>query len=468
MLPDAERRIANPEDVLMTRRKCILLIVAGALLSGLLAGCCPYANRSVRGVVLTIPAGGDSQASDLLITNWEPVQESGTFHVTYVAKDGDKRKVLWEKALKEYDYWYIPRAISDESRIYYLAGERLLALNQQDGSTVWEAPLSDLVSISCASCIDKVRDRVVVLTTDYVLQGVDARSGEIAWSVRLNDPSAAYEGFSVIGDQIVLLDYIEPGTSEQAVHVFNPGDGSLIRRISPTCPESGSISWRNEALIDHTGGQAIFSHGCSTSGPYMQSWSLANGEMIWQSPLPEGRSISAKSFLFGRDTLYLDEYQGRLEVTLSTGQIKYLPNPDPDYDFTLLGEHEGLLIGIARRTRGTTRYELWGLKGVAERIWSYEIAADTPFDPDPRSGDWAYRFTPDGVVVILILDDPKPHISAVLLDPQNGQVMRQSEAAVEVTSLDGVAWDSTTAYVTLWGDVYAVDLESLAIKPEWP
>jgi hypothetical protein len=444
------------------------LLSAAALLAGLLSGCCAYANRSVRGAVLPIPAGGDSQASDLLITNWDPAQESETFYVTYVAKDGDKRKVLWEKTLEEYDYWYIPRAISDESRIYYLAGDRLLALNQQDGSTVWEAPLSDLVSTSCTNCMHKVGDRVVVLTTDYVLQGIDARSGEIAWSVRLNDSSTAYEGFSVIGDQIVLLDYIEPGTSEQAVHVFDPGNGSLIRRISPTCPESGLITWRNETLIDHTGGQAIFSYGCSTSGPYMQSWSLANGEMVWESSPPEGTSISIKSFLFGRDTLYLDEYQGRFEVTLSTGQIKYLPNPDPDYDFTLLGEHEGFLIGIARRTRGTTRYELWGLKGVAERIWSYEMEADALHDPDPSSGDWAYRLTPSGIVVILIPDDPEPHISAVLLDPQNGQVVCQSEVAVRVTSLDGVAWDSATAYVTVWGDVYAIDLETLAIKAEWP
>ncbi|MBN1811958.1 MAG: PQQ-binding-like beta-propeller repeat protein [Anaerolineae bacterium] len=459
----------------MTDKKRIVLIIgmigAGALLSSLLTGCCAYENRSVRGAVFPISAAGDSQAFDLLITNWEPIKESKTFYVTYAAKDGDKRKMLWEKTLEEYDYWYIPRAISDESRIYYLAGERLLALNQEDGSTAWEAPLSDLVSTSCASCIYKVRDRIVVLTTDYVLQAIDARSGETAWSVRLNNSTTAYEGFSVVDGQVVLLDYVEPGASEQAVHVFDPASGALLRTVSPTCPESeGYIGFHGQMFIDRDstgGGRVIFLFDCPPDS-YAQSWNLANGEIVWQSPLPEGADTSVDSFLFGRDTLYLDEYRGRLEVSLSTGQIKYLGEPDPDYAFMLLEEHEDILIGKARRTRGSTRHELWGLKGVAERIWSYEMEAGTLHGVDSGSGDWTYRFTPNGIAVIQVLDDPEPHISAVMLDPQNGQVMRQSEVTVETAFLEGAAWDSAYAYVTVWGDVYAIGLETMTIKVEWP
>ena len=124
----------------MTRKKWILLIIAGALLSSLLAGCCPVQkNRNVRGAVLPIPASGDASASDLLITNWDPMQETETVYVTYVVKDGNTRKTLWEKEIAKFDGWYIPRAIFDESRVYYLAGDRLLAFDQKDGSTAWEA-----------------------------------------------------------------------------------------------------------------------------------------------------------------------------------------------------------------------------------------------------------------------------------------------------------------------------------------
>jgi hypothetical protein len=453
----------------MTRRKCIPLIVAGALLSSILAGCCPYENRNVRGAVLPIPASGDAQASDLLITNWDSMQETETVYVTYAVKDGNVRKVLWEKEIVRYDGWYDPRATFDENRVYYLAEERLLAFERKDGSTAWETSLSDLVSTSCEHCIHKVRGRLIVLTMDYVLQGIDASSGELAWSVRLNDSTTAYKGFSAVGDWVVLSDRTEPGGSDKAVHVFNPDSGSLIRTIAPTCPETDNPPWFNETFIDRTsgGGRAIFLYDCGAD-PFVQSWDLASGELVWQTPLPEDADTSVDSFLLGRDTLYLDVREGRLEISLSTGQTEHLPEPDPDYEFILLEEHEGILIGKARRTRGSERHELWGLKGVAERIWSYELETDTLLGVDSGSVDWAYRSTPDGIVLIQALCAPEEHISVMLLNPQNGQVIQQTETDIEGTSLDGVAWDGDTAYMTVRGNLYAIDLATLTITPEWP
>jgi hypothetical protein len=454
----------------MTRKKCILLIVAGALLSSLLAGCCPvYQSRNVRGAVLPIPASGDASTSDLLITNWDPMQETETVYVTYAVKDGNARKVLWEKEMVRYDGWYIPRAIFDESRVYYLAGDRLLAFDQKDGSTAWEASLSDLVSTSCENCIQKVQEHIVVLTLDYVLQGIDASSGELAWSVRLNDPSTAYEGFSAVGGQVVLADRTESEESKKAVHVFSPDNGLLVRTLAPTCPETDYHPWLDEMFIDRTSGgrQVIFLYDCGAD-PFAQSWDLASGEMVWQQPLPEDADTWVDSSLLSRDTLYLDVREGRLEISLSTGQAVHLPEPDADYEFTLLEEHEGILIGKARRTRGSTRYELWGLKGVAERIWSYEMETDTLLGVDSGSADWAYRFTPDGIVLIQAPDASEAHISMVLLNPQNGQVIRQVETTIESASLEGVAWDGNTAYLTVQSNLYAIDLATLTITPEWP
>jgi outer membrane protein assembly factor BamB len=458
---------------MMTNKKHITLIVGvigvGALLSSLLAGCCPYENRHVNGAVLPIPASGNAQASNLLITNWDPREETETVYVTYVAKDGNARKVLWEKEIAEYDGWYRPHAIFDESRIYYLAGERLLAFDQTDGSIAWEASLSDLVSTSCEHCIQKANGRIVVLTTDYVLQGIDASSGELAWSVRLNDPSAAHEGFSIVGGQVVLSDRTETEGSDQAVHVLDPHSGSLVRMIAPTCPEADKSPWSREMFIGRTsdGGRVIFLYVCG-GDPFAQSWDPTSGQVIWQVLLPEVADTSVNSFLLGRDTLYLDGYEGRLEISLSTGQTKSLPEPDPDYEFTLLEEYEDILIGKVRRTRGSTRHELWGLKGVAERIWSYGLETDTLLGVDSWSGDWAYRFTPDGIVLIQVLGGPEDHLSVVLLNPQNGQVIQQTEKAIDGSSLDGLAWDSDTAYITMRGDLYAIDLATLTITPEWP
>jgi hypothetical protein len=108
------------------------------------------------------------------------------------------------------------------------------------------------------------------------------------------------------------------------------------------------------------------------------------------------------------------------------------------------------------------------LEGVAERIWSYELETDTLLDVDSGSADWAYHFTPDGIVLIQALDAPEEHISVVVLNPQNGQVIQQVEAPIEGDSLEGVAWDSDAAYVTVRGNLYTIDLKTLTITPEWP
>jgi hypothetical protein len=96
------------------------------------------------------------------------------------------------------------------------------------------------------------------------------------------------------------------------------------------------------------------------------------------------------------------------------------------------------------------------------------LETDTLLDVDSGSVDWAYRSTPDGIVLIQALDAPEKHISVMLLNPQNGQVVQRTETDIEGTSLEGVAWHGDTAYVTVRGDLYAVDLTTLTVTPEWP
>jgi outer membrane protein assembly factor BamB len=458
-----------------TRLKAIslLVVVLGVSgLAGLLGACCAglqYGRRIVRGTTLPIPPHSDIRGSDLLITNWDPEQSSETLFVTYVAAKGNTRQVLWDKKLEACDDCsYNPHALFDENLVYYLAGDRMLALNQEDGTTVWETFLTDLVSPSCEQCIWKAKGHIVVLTTDYVLQGIDAEDGSPAWSVRLNNPSAAYDGFSMVNDQVVLLDYTDADTSDRVLRAFDPASGLLLQETAPTCPDNESSVWFDEVLIEHTGGgRAIFVYDC-WSDPFIQSWRLVDGQEMWRSPLPEEAGSSPDSFVIGQDRLYLNTSDGLFSTSLSTGQTEHLADLDPDYDLTLLTEREGVLIGKARRTRGSTRYELWGLSPSGKRIWQYEIQADTLFGVDSGSADWAYRIVPDGLVVIQVLDNPEDHVAVAMLNPQNGDVIQESELVTDVSSLDGLAWDGAYAYVTVWGDVYTIDLDTLDIERGWP
>ena len=226
----------------MLRKKVLILVVgllvAPVILGGLLSGCNKYSNRNVRGAVLAMPASEDVGVPDLLITNWAPSKSSEKIFVTYTTKAGKTRRLLWEKMLEEFDMWYYPQAAFDESYVYYVAGACLLALSRADGAVAWEAPLSDLMRHDCPNCIQKVKDHVIALTADYVLQGVDARDGKLAWSVRLNDSAASYEGFRVVNDQVVLLDRGGADVRGTIFHIFDPADGKLVRQIVPTCPDS--------------------------------------------------------------------------------------------------------------------------------------------------------------------------------------------------------------------------------------
>jgi outer membrane protein assembly factor BamB len=462
----------------MLRKKVLIivigLLVAPVILGGLLSGCSKYSNRNVRGAVLAMPASEDTGVPDLLITNWTPGPSSGKFFVTYTTRAGKTRRVLWEKTLEEFDMWYYPQAAFDESYVYYVAGARLLALSRADGAVAWEAPLSDLMWHSCPNCIQKVKDRVIALTADYVLQGVDASDGELAWSVRLNDSATAYEGFRVVNDQVVLLDRGGADVQGAIFHIFDPADGKLVQQIVPTCPDSEAGPGVNieQAFIEQNptrGAQAIYLYYCwAEPGSYAQSWSLTSGEMVWQAPLPEEARTSRDSFLLGQDILYVNTYNGLFGNSLNTGQTKSLVREiDPDYDVTLLAEQEERIIAWARRTRGSSKYELWGLYPTGERIWRHEVQVDALYGVSNGRLEGAYHLTRNGIVMVQILDKPEQMLVEIL-DPQTGQVTHQSTAEIEVASLDAIVWCSHYAYLTVWGDLYAVDLETGEIAPEWP
>ncbi|MFB0535327.1 MAG: PQQ-binding-like beta-propeller repeat protein [Anaerolineae bacterium] len=462
----------------MLRKKVLILViallVAPVILGGLLSGCSKYSNRHVRGAVLAMPASEDVGVPDLLITNWASGKSPGEFLVTYTTRAGKTRRVLWEKTLEEFDTWYYPQAAFDESYIYYVAGARLLVLSRADGAVAWEAPLSDLMRHDCPNCIQKVKDHVVALTVDYVLQGVNARDGKPAWSVRLNDSATAYEGFRVVNDQVVLLDQGGPDVHGATFHVFDSADGKLLRQIAPTCPHADADSWLDieEAFVEQNptrGARAIFLYDCwADHYSYVQSWNLTSGEVVWQVPLPEEADTSVDSFLLGQDTLYLDTYNGLFGISLNSGQTESLVREiDPDYDVTLLAERGERIIAWARRTRGSSKYELWGLYPTGERIWRHEMQVDDLYGMDSGTAEGAYHLTPNGMVVIQILDEPE-QVLVEMLDPQTGQVTHQSTAEIEYASLYAAVWSSHYAYLTVYGDLYAVDLETGEVALDWP
>ena len=417
-----------------------------------------------------MPSSEDGQAPDLLITNWAPSRDTDTYYVSYTTRTGRNRKVLWEKELPEADNWYRPRAASDEQYVYYVSGDRLHAWERAGGEEAWEALLSDVVQHSCTHCIGQVQSKVVVLTEDYVLQAVDDESGQEAWMARLNNRLAARNGFHVVGDQIVLLDAMTPDGHDLAVHYYDVDDGELTRQLVSECPDEDEIPRiaADEVFFSERGDRVYIYYDCGWE-PYVEAWDLASGGLDWRVVLPES-AHGLGAVLIGQRALYMDSYGGLFAVSLDDGAVQFwVEQVDPDYAVLLLAERGDKLLARAKRTRGSTRYELWGLDLSGKRMWRHPMQADTLYGVESGSEDWGFRFADDLLVVFQVMDDGDKDLLLVeTLDAITGQVVRESTFEIDYDTLEAVVWGRQTGFLTVGGKAYAVDLASGVVEPEWP
>jgi len=405
-----------------------------------------------------------------LITNWAPSRDTDSYYVSYTSKTGRNRRVRWEKELPEADGWYSPHAAFDEQYVYYVSGDRLFAWDRARGKEAWEALLSDVMQYGCANCIEHVQSKVVVLTEDYVLQAVDAQSGQEAWTVRLNNRMAGRNGFHVVGDQIVLLDDMTPDGYDPAVHYYDLDDGRLARQLVSECPDEEDIPRiaADEVFFSAHGDSVYIYYDCGWA-PYVEAWNLARANLAWRASLPESVH-SLDTVLVGQRALYLDSNDGLFAVALDDGDVQFLIDQvDPDYDVLLLAERGDMLLARAKRTRGSTRHELWGLDLSGKRLWRHPLQADTLHGVESGIGDWGFHFADDLLVVFQVLDDgDKDLLFVETLDATSGQVVRESSSKIDYDTLDAVVWGQQSGFLTVAGKAYAVDLVRGVVEQEWP
>jgi hypothetical protein len=145
-----------------------------------------------------------------------------------------------------------------------------------------------------------------------------------------------------------------------------------------------------------------------------------------------------------------------------------------DYEFVPLAVSGDTLIVRARRTRGSERFELWGVNANSGgQEWSVELEDAKPLDPpnelvglvDEDESGWAWHLTS---TELLLLDFQAVPNQLVLttINPADGSTT--SEIAVPLEN-DGsefysvptvVGWWNQVVYFVLDTQVYAVDTTS--------
>ncbi len=447
--------------------------------------------RQVESAVIPVTAGGaDEKLPDLLILNRRLDPPPVEFYLSYAYKAEDRWEVRWEHNLGsdivgDTDV----TTLVDEARVYVIVGPTVQALKLSDGTVEWETSLSDEVAATCRECATLTKDRLVVLTSDLVLQGVAIDSGQVKWSYEMNT-SQDWRVKPIVlgeGDRVALVDQTDFDVAAPGVLlVFKTGDGEQLQSIVPQCSDM-PFRVNSPMFIDKAGQNAYFTFSSGVTH-CIQGWDIEGGNMLWENTLPEEISKAPSFFdnphldnpgLLADDTLYYGfggpAKTGKLvDINLSDGAINLLLE-DPKYAITPLLKGDGILLVRASRTKGSEQDELWEVDiSSGEVLWQYELQTTDLMgwgSNDSGVGTWTLAPVGGRLAVIQVISEgggSAPYYVVVeILNIQDGAITAATKTLVDDGHWMGTASTKDRAYLSI-RNLYSVHLETGEVDWEWP
>jgi outer membrane protein assembly factor BamB len=484
---------ARPESTVAHPKGCTLfaivltLIMLGAIglvIFGVYRGLSGTNLSSIRfGMTswrVSMPAlivlGADNGDPDALV--YTDDYSSDTSFLSYF--DGHTRTLRWQTAPLGEDS-YLAAMVENDTMILVVVKTRVMALDRETGQITWEASVSDDLPSSCAhDCLRLVGQRVVILARDGGLYGLDAQSGRMVWNTRLNStPDRLY----AVDDQVAVLDNRDGSV---VLLIIDPIDGSERQTLRPKCSDSSSGSTddpdlNSSILVSPDQKSLVILFGFFNS--CVQRWAVASGTMTWNAFLGDIRfshGFGPSPILLG-DSIYVASEHQIVEVKLADGKWRILIS-DPDYEFVPLMEGDGILITRAKRTRGTTRFELWGLDAATgKQVWQHPFPGSEPLDEPDRMGGlidqgdsaWTAHLTSAGLVVVQAMAQPH-QLTVETLDPRTGA--SGGPVAIPLTGVIGdfytvpevVGWPHDQLWLMVDGRMYVVNLAHGRLEFMWP
>lgn len=459
------------------RRGCIsplILSLAAALLVGGLAffllrplpGGNPLVvlSRTVRSAALPVPTDRQGPA-DVLVVTYDSTSEQR--YLSYI--DGANNRLRWDSPPISTDLY--EGGIVVRGGIVYAADRMtLLALNADDGQKVWQTTLSDSIANYCQDCLRVVGSTVVALSQDGMLQGYEARSGRPVWSVRLNEtPRNLWE----IAGSIAVLDYEQPNdVTSIALQLRDPDTGQVVRSLPGLCQEDHGREnlpiYDPNILVDPSGRAVYFFYGLLPA--CAQRWNPETEHLDWQLWAPDHYFDRFNAPLFLAEGRIYGSYSGRVvAVDTERGEVALLAD-EQDYELTLQEKLGSTLLVLARRQRGSTRYELWGMDADSGRVlWKY-----VPQDQVPiiESGGWAadqgfaWCSTRDGLIILHLTAEP-PTLLTGALDLRNGLETALASSKLDNDYWAGLVCGGNAAWLTTF-KLHTIDLTSGKVLSTWP
>jgi outer membrane protein assembly factor BamB len=334
-----------------------------------------------------------------------------TDRLIYVDLENDPA-LRWNAVIAGEEGTYVyNQFLGDGTRVYFNMTDRILAFNREQGALLWEAAVADEIQHNvCPGCFQLFGDTILTLSAGGDLEAWNTETGAQVWHVALADTPRQIVDF---GGNPGVLDRVDGDVS---FNVFSLADGTLLEQFVPACPnEPFPDSPQKIGIYDMMLGRpdgdgayffaGIFDPGC------IQYWRPGGDGPIWEATFSAdiGRNIEPENVILTDDTLYIGVTGGAYAVDLASGAFTAL-HEDGDYDFTPIGARDGVLVLQAERTRGTSRWEIWGLDAALGNVkWTFLPEAPDFFDyvshPLFSEGAWTAGLTPGGLTVVQMYDE---------------------------------------------------------------
>lgn len=380
----------------------------------------------------------------------------------------------WQSEDLEVQPYLINFRVTGEN-VLVAAKTGLTLYRQKDGVKLWETSLSDQLPVNCSECLQATADKVFVLTQLGILHAFDLESGKQLWRVTFSDFNAAIYVFQ--GNPLV----VNSESNVVKISLFDGNTGTLKDEISPICPNH--VFEDNDQLFelystiipDLQQNNFYLLYGFWEPG-CVEKWSADGMNRDWQEFISEELVRSKPRYLFGDEQIFISEQSGNQvwKVALQNGKAD-LFFQDENYSLTPLLIQDQTLVLEAKRNKGSTRYELWGIDANnGKRIWQIIPQAVEPMSANVSSiidtdGVYDVHGIPGKLILMQAYDDP-PKITFDSININSGVMSDQKTYFVSpqtIFSLDLIGWQDGAVWLGL-DDILVIDSNSAEKKIQWP
>jgi len=384
--------------------------------------------------------------------------------------DGTNHKLLWQAAALSGSSG--PDEIYSGSDLIYAAnGTTLLAYRMSDGSLAWQTEMPDKMNGVGVDML-LTAGRLITDNADQTIQAYDAETGSPAWSKRLAGEDT---GLRLMGNMLVILDQTtDPST--YGLIFLDPVTGNQQNVITPACTYNGSTFGLDTGVgLDYDAAENAIYIVYDSSNGCVQRLDMGTGKIAWELDSDNSFDFTSDGFqsLMTDSTLYFNNGSDLLAVDKASGKGQVLLT-NPDYTILPLAQNGNDLIVRAYKTRGSGRFELWGVDATGgSMLWQMDMQGAQPIDPpDVMSGlidnnDYGYtwQLMPAGLVVLKFEGQPN-QIALQTFDPATDNSL--GSRTIPLPSISGdfydiptvLSWQENIVYLNLDSKICALDLTS--------